>query len=260
MGILNLTPDSFYALSRLDEATIVARASQMIAEGADILDLGGQSTRPGAERISAEEELSRVEPAVCAIRAAFPEVILSIDTFYGSVAKRAIELGADMINDVSAGSIDSNILDVAANAGCPYVLMHMQGEPQSMQKSPTYTDVVNEVIHFFSEKINMLRAKGIHDIVIDPGFGFGKTANHNFELLAATHDLKLFDLPILIGVSRKKMIQHAVNNDAENALSGTIAANTIALLEGASILRVHDVKAATDARSIVEHTRKEKDS
>lgn len=260
MGILNLTPDSFYTLSRLTEETIIERAGQMIADGADILDIGGQSTRPGAERISAEEELTRIEPAVHAIRKAFPDVIISIDTFYGRVAKRALELGADMINDVSAGSIDPEIIDVAADSGCPYVLMHMQGEPQMMQHNPQYTDVVNDVIYFFSEKIKLLRSKGIHDIVLDPGFGFGKTAAHNFELLAATYDLKLFELPVLIGVSRKKMIQHAISGTAEEALSGTIAANTIALLEGASILRVHDVKPAVDARSIVLMTRKEKGS
>ncbi|MFZ4784827.1 MAG: dihydropteroate synthase [Flavobacteriales bacterium] len=260
MGILNLTPDSFYTLSRLNEETIIERAGQMIAEGVDILDIGGQSTRPGAERISAEEERMRIEPAVRAIRSAFPEVIISIDTFYGSVAQRALELGADLINDVSAGSLDPEIIEVAAMAGCPYVLMHMQGEPQMMQHNPQYTHVVNDIIYFFSEKIKLLRSKGIHDIVLDPGFGFGKTAEHNFELLAATHDLKLFNLPVLIGVSRKKMIQRAISGTAEEALSGTIAANTIALLEGASILRVHDVKPAVDARSIVLNTQKEKGS
>ena len=260
MGILNLTPDSFYTLSRLTEETIIERAGQMIADGADILDIGGQSTRPGAERISAEEELIRIEPAVRAIRKAFPDVIISIDTFYGRVAKRALELGADMINDVSAGNIDPEIIEAAAKSGCPYVLMHMQGEPQMMQHNPQYTHVVSDVIYFFSEKIKMLRSKGIHDIVLDPGFGFGKTAEHNFELLASTYDLIFFDLPVLIGISRKKMIQHTISGTAEEALSGTIAANTIALLEGASILRVHDVKPAVDARSIVAMAQKEKGS
>jgi dihydropteroate synthase len=251
MGILNLTPDSFYTVSRTSEEAIIERARLMISEGADILDLGGQSTRPGAERISAEEEWSRIELGLVAIRKAFPEILISIDTFYASVAEKAVQQGANLINDVSAGSIDPGMFETAGRLRAPYVLMHMQGEPQSMQNSPSYSNVVQDIIFFFSQKINELRKAGVKDILLDPGFGFGKTIDHNYSILSKLEEFKILECPLLIGMSRKKMIQSATGTDAENALSGTIAANTIALLNGASILRVHDVQAAKDAISIV---------
>jgi dihydropteroate synthase len=251
MGILNLTPDSFYTISRTNEEAIIERARQMINEGADILDIGGQSTRPGAERITEEEEWSRVETGLKAIRKAFPEILISIDTFYSSVAENAVEMGANILNDVSAGGIDPKMFEVAGKLGVPYVLMHMQGDPQSMQKSPVYDDVVQDITLFFSKKINELRRAGVKDILLDPGFGFGKTLEHNYEILKRLEEFKLLACPLLIGMSRKKMIQNATGNDAENSLNGTVAANTIALLNGASILRVHDVQAAKDAISIV---------
>ncbi len=251
MGILNLTPDSFYTVSRTSEEAIIERARLMIDLGADILDIGGQSTRPGAERISAEEEWSRVELGLTAIRKAFPEILISIDTFYASVAEKAVRQGANIINDVSAGSIDPGMFETAGRLRVPYVLMHMQGEPQSMQNSPSYSNVVQEIIFFFSQKINELRKAGVKDILLDPGFGFGKTIDHNYSILSKLEEFKILECPLLIGMSRKKMIQSATGTDAENALSGTIAANTIALLNGASILRVHDVQAAKDAISIV---------
>ena len=251
MGILNLTPDSFYTVSRTSEEAIIERARLMIDQGADILDIGGQSTRPGAERISSEEEWSRVELGLVAIRKAFPEILISIDTFYASVAEKAVQQGANIINDVSAGSIDPGMFETAGRLRVPYVLMHMQGEPQSMQNSPSYSNVVQDIIFFFSQKINELRKAGVKDILLDPGFGFGKTIDHNYSILSKLEEFKILECPLLIGMSRKKMIQSATGTDAENALSGTIAANTIALLNGASILRVHDVQAAKDAISIV---------
>lgn len=255
MGILNLTPDSFYTLSRTDDEAVLERAAQLISEGADILDLGGQSTRPGAERISADEEWARIGEALAAIRKAFPSTLISIDTFYSSVAEKAVQQGADLINDVSAGSIDPNMFATAGRLGVPYVLMHMQGDPQSMQKSPVYENVVQDILLFFSKKINELRNAGVKDILLDPGFGFGKTLEHNFTILRELDQFHLLGCPLLIGMSRKKMIQNVTNKDAENALNGTVAANTIALLNGASILRVHDVAAAKDAISIVQNVR-----
>lgn len=251
MGILNLTPDSFYAQSRLNEEALLARVQQMIDEGADILDIGGQSTRPGAERLSAAQEWERLEGVLESIHHHFPNVITSIDTFYGEVAAKAIARGAGIINDVSAGSIDSTIIAVAMQHHTPYVIMHMQGEPQTMQLQPEYIDVVQELIYFFSEKINALQSKGMVDLILDPGFGFGKKREHNYETLAHLKSFDILNKPILIGVSRKKMIQMVTDKDSEGALAGTIAANTFALLNGASILRVHDVAAAADARSIV---------
>ncbi len=251
MGILNLTPDSFYAQSRLNEEALLARVQQMIHEGADILDIGGQSTRPGAERLTASQEWERLDGVFETIHHHFPNVITSIDTFYGEVAQKAIARGAGIINDVSAGSIDPSIIDVAVHQHVPYVVMHMQGEPQTMQLQPEYKDVVQELIYFFSEKINELHGKGLVDLILDPGFGFGKKREHNYEILAHIKSFDLLNKPMLIGVSRKKMIQLVTEKDADGALAGTISANTFALLNGASILRVHDVAAAADARSIV---------
>lgn len=251
MGILNLTPDSFYAQSRLDEEALLARVQQMMDEGADILDIGGQSTRPGAERLTAKQEWERLEGVFETIHHHFPNAITSIDTFYGEVASKAIDRGASIINDVSAGSIDPTIIDVAVKHHAPYIIMHMQGEPQTMQINPEYKDVLQEVIYFFSEKINELQSKGLLDLILDAGFGFGKKREHNYEILSHLKSFDVLNKPMLIGVSRKKMIQLVTNKNADEALAGTTAANTFALLNGASILRVHDVAAAADARSIV---------
>lgn len=245
MGVINVTPDSFYSGSRqsgIDE--IVRTAGQMLNEGADILDIGGQSTRPGSELLSADEELSRVIGPVAAIQKNFPQSFISIDTFYSKVAKETVEAGACIVNDISAGNMDEMMIPTTASMQVPYVLMHMQGVPQTMQVNPHYDNVVEEVFGFFQQKIMVLRAAGIKDIIIDPGFGFGKTIAHNFELLRNLHAFKKLDCPLLAGVSRKSFVYKSIGITSENALTGTIVLNTIALLNGANILRVHDVKEA----------------
>ncbi len=249
MGILNLTPDSFYGKSRV-EMELLKRCENMLLSGATFLDVGGQSTRPGAMRISADEELKRVIPAISAIAKEFPEALISVDTFYGAVAKSAVEVGACMINDISAGSIDQTMFETAASLHVPYVLMHMQGTPENMQVNPQYTHLLSEIIFFFSEKINQLHVMGVHDIILDPGFGFGKSPGDNYTLLKHFNDFDIFDKPLLAGLSRKGMIQKVTDTNAENALPGTIAANVIALMHGAKILRVHDVKEASDAIAV----------
>lgn len=248
MGILNVTPDSFYAGSRWSsEGEILSRAEKMLHEGADILDLGGQSTRPGSERISVQEELERVLPAIDAILRQFPEAVISIDTFYSEVAKQAIEHGAAIVNDISAGALDDKMFETVAQLQVPYILMHMQGEPQTMHLNPQYENVVSDVVKFFSEKIKALRLLGVNDILLDPGFGFGKNQDHNIELMQHLDALTIFELPILVGISRKKMVQRMIDSDAAGALNGTTALNTIALMKGAQIIRVHDVKEAVEA-------------
>lgn len=251
MGIMNITPDSFFEGSRMGEAYILNAAEQMLKDGAQILDIGGQSTRPGAERIDAQMEWQRIGKVIGAVNKRFPEAIISVDTFYSIIAKNAVAEGAQIINDVSAGSIDDHMYSTMASLGVPYVLMHMKGDPQTMQSQASYTDVLGELILFFSQEIKKLRALGVTDILVDPGFGFAKQQVHNFEILKNLNELRLLQCPILVGMSRKKMIQRVTQTDVENALNGTIAANTIALLNGASLLRVHDVKAASDARAIV---------
>jgi len=251
MAIMNITPDSFFEGSRMGEAYILNAAEQMLNDGAQILDIGGQSTRPGAERVDAQTEWQRIEKVIGAVNKRFPEAIISVDTFYSSVAQNAVAEGAHIINDVSAGSIDDQMYTTVAALGVPYVLMHMKGDPQTMQSHAHYKDVLGELILFFSQEIKKLRALGVKDILVDPGFGFAKQQEHNFEILKNLNELSLLQCPILVGMSRKKMIQRVTQTDVENALNGTIAANTIALLNGAALLRVHDVKAASDARAIV---------
>lgn len=252
MGILNITPDSFYAGSRWsDESEIISRAEKMLTEGADILDIGGQSTRPGAERISAQEEMDRVVPAIKNVLERFPDAVISIDTFYSEVAKQAIENGAAIINDISAGNLDDNMFSTVAKLNVPYILMHMQGEPQTMHINPQYNNVVSDVVKFFSEKINELRLLGVNDLILDPGFGFGKTQEHNVELMQHLDALSIFDIPLLVGISRKKMVQRMVETDAAGALNGTTALNTVALMKGAQLLRVHDVKEAVEVVKVV---------
>jgi len=252
MGILNITADSFYSESRVNNLEdLVRRASRMIDEGADILDLGGQSSRPGSERIDPKAELERVIPAIEAVRRAFPAICISVDTFYSDVAKNACLAGANIINDISGGAIDPAIFSTAANCGVPYVLTHIQGEPQTMQNNPLYTDVVAEVLNYFTEKIALLKSAGVNQIIVDPGFGFGKTMQHNLRLLKELHLFGALNCPILAGISRKKTLQQLVNRDVSETLNATTVANTIALMNQASIIRVHDVREAKEAALIV---------
>ncbi|MDO5511086.1 MAG: dihydropteroate synthase [Weeksellaceae bacterium] len=251
MGIINVNDDSFYAKSRkssVDE--ILQTAEKMLKEGADILDVGGQSSRPGAERISANEELERVTPAIEALNAAFPKARISVDTFYAKVAESAADAGACIINDISAGSLDENMFETVAKLQLPYVLMHMQGTPSDMQKNPEYADVVQDVNFFFSQKLQVLRTLGLNDIILDPGFGFGKTVEHNYELLRGMPLLGFGEYPILAGISRKSMVNKVLGVSATKALNGTTALHMICLEKGANILRVHDVKEAVEAVKI----------
>jgi dihydropteroate synthase len=251
MGILNITPDSFFASSRVQDTTDTLRKVEtMLLQGADIIDIGGQSTRPGAERISVSEEMSRVVPQIEALVHAFPKAIISVDTFYAEVARASADAGASIINDVSGGSFDENMFTTAANLGAPYVCMHMQGEPQTMQQNPEYNDVVADTIFYLSEKIGMMKKAGIHDIIIDPGFGFGKKPEHNWSIMKHLAEYQILECPILVGISRKKMIQRVVGKSEEEALNGTTAANMLALQGGASILRVHDVMEAKETVAI----------
>lgn len=248
MGILNITPDSFFAGSRVQELeTIITRASAMINEGVDIIDIGGQTTQPGSDRISEEEELQRVLPAIKVLVKNFPQAILSIDTFYSSVAAAAVNAGACIVNDISAGSLDENMIATVSDLRVPYVLMHMKGIPKTMQENPNYENVTVEVLDFFSRKVDEFTKAGIHDVLIDPGFGFGKTIDNNFQLLKELGVFKMLDRPILIGVSRKSSIYKTLDIPIEDALNGTTVLNTIALMNGAMILRVHDVKEAKEA-------------
>jgi dihydropteroate synthase len=245
MGILNLTEDSFFEGSRVRHFdSLLERVESMIKEGVDIIDLGAQSTRPGSSLLSAETETKKIVPAIDLIRDHFPDLPISIDTFYGSVAERAIESGADMINDISAYSIDPVMFETITRLKVPYILMHIKGTPQTMQQEAVYADVSSEVIYFLSEKINKLKMSGMNDIIVDPGFGFAKNLDHNKHLFRNLGQVKKLGQPLLVGISRKKMIQHIVNTDSGGALNGTSVAHMLALQRGADILRVHDVKEA----------------
>ena len=252
MGIINLTPDSFYSGSR-QQATdaVLAEAGKMLQEGAMILDLGAQSTRPGSERVSEEEELKRLVPALEALSQQFPEAFISVDTFYASVAKAAVEAGACMVNDISAGNLDPAMISTVASLSVPYVLMHMKGSPQTMQQNTDYTDVTREVLDYLIWKKAEIAKAGIRDIIIDPGFGFAKNAAQNFTLLKNIHLFRLLDAPLLLGISRKSFIWKTLGLTPEEALEGTIAMNTAGLLGGAAILRVHDVKEAVQTIKLV---------
>jgi len=248
MGIVNTTPDSFYAGSRTNEIDeILFRAENMITDGATILDIGGQSTRPKSERISADEELKRMLPAIEAIHKNFPEQIISVDTFYSKVAWEAVNAGASIVNDVSAGTMDANLLSTVARLKVPYALMHMLGKPQTMQENPTYKNVTLEVFDFLNFRIAELIRLGIQDIIVDVGFGFGKTASHNFQLLRELSFFQQLAKPIMVGLSRKATVYKTLGITAEEALNGTTVMNTLALMNGAHILRVHDVKEAVQA-------------
>ena len=254
MGILNLTPDSFFEGSRvsLEEKMILNTAEKMISEGADFLDIGGYSTRPGAMDISMEEEVQRVAPAISLIKREFPEILISVDTFRSGVAKHAVESGADLINDISAGNLDSQMLATVAKLDIPYIAMHMRGTPQTMQDETIYQNLIPEILYYFSQKLEQFRKLGIKDVIIDPGFGFAKTREQNFQLV---RDLKRFNalgLPILAGVSRKSMIYKTLQISPSEALNGTTALNMFALSQGANILRVHDVKEAKETVTLFE--------
>ena len=254
MGILNVTPDSFYAGSRSEtEKDIVQRLHQIIDEGASIIDIGGYSSRPNAEHISAEEEMNRLRNGLEIIRKHSPNAVVSVDTFRADVAKMCVEeYGVAIINDISAGQMDEQMFPTIAKLGVPYIIMHMKGTPQNMQVSPKYDHFLKEIFYYFSEKVQKLRDLGVKDIIIDPGFGFGKTLEHNYELMNHLEEFNLFELPLLVGVSRKSMIYKLLETTPEEALNGTTALHTIALLKGANILRVHDVKEAVESIKIVQ--------
>ena len=248
MGIINITPDSFYAGSRAnDHASMLKQFEQMLLAGADMIDVGGQSTRPGSERITEDKELSRVIPAIEILSKEFPQAIISIDTFYSKVASQSVATGASLVNDVSCGSIDPQMLPVVGSLNVPYICMHAQGTPESMQRNPTYENVTREVIDFFISKTEECRQAGINDVIIDPGFGFGKSIRHNFQLLKNLSLFKMFDKPLLLGISRKSTIYKTLNTTAGDALNGSTVLHTIGLMNGADILRVHDVKEAKEA-------------
>lgn len=252
MGIINVTPDSFYQQSISNDIhNILGLAEKMINEGAAILDIGGQSTRPGAKMISEQEELQRVIPALEAINAQFPEAILSIDTFYASVVKEAVSKGASIVNDISGGRLDENMLSTVALLHVPYVCMHMLGTPATMQQNCIYEDMVKDILDFFIERIDACNKAGIIDVIVDPGFGFGKTIEQNFTLLKNLSVFKILDKPVLIGLSRKSTIYKTLGVTADEALNGTTVLNTIGLMNGAHILRVHDVKEAMEAIELI---------
>jgi dihydropteroate synthase len=252
MGILNITPDSFYDGGKHSgDKDILTHAEFMLKEGAAIIDIGPQSTRPKSTLISADEEWKRLSSILKALRKEFPKAVFSVDTFYSSVAEKAIAEGADIINDVSGGTMDEKMFETVARLNVPYVLMHIQGTPQTMQANPHYENVVKEVMDFFVEGIQKLTAMGMNDIIIDVGFGFGKTQKHNYQLMNALDLFKWFEKPVLVGVSRKSIVSKVLEIKTEEALNGTTVLNTIALLKGASILRVHDVKEAMEAIRLV---------
>lgn len=248
MGILNVTPDSFYENSRISkEEDIISQVETMITDGMDIVDVGGYSSRPGAKDVSEEEEIERVVPVIKIISDSFPNLPISIDTFRTKVAEASIKVGAGIINDISAGEMDKAMFDFVSEVNVPYIAMHMKGNPNNMQVNPEYTDVIQEILKYFSEKVNRLRQLNVNDIILDPGFGFGKTLNHNYEILNKFELLKSLDLPILTGVSRKSMINKVLGTTPEEALNGTSVLNAVALTKGTNILRVHDVKEAKQA-------------
>ena len=254
MGILNVTPDSFYAGSHgVTEGYIIDRIHQIMNEGASIIDIGACSTRPGADEVSIEEEMSRLRMGLELIRKHRPDAIVSVDTYRADVAKMCVEeYGVAMINDISAGQLDAAMFGTIAQLGVPYIMMHMQGTPQNMQMNPHYDNLLKEVFLYFAERVQKLRDLGVKDIIIDPGFGFGKTLEHNYELMNHLDEFQLFELPLLVGISRKSMIYKLLGTTPEEALNGTTVLNTLALMKGANILRVHDVKAAKEAVTLVE--------
>ena len=253
MGILNITPNSFYDGGKYSlENNAIAQVEIMLNEGATFIDIGAYSSKPNAEFVSEEEELSRIIPVVKALIKEFPKAILSIDTFRSSVAQECLNNGAALINDISAGSLDEKMMEVIASNKVPYIMMHLRGTPQTMHNQTNYEHLINEILTYFSDKINKARSLGINDLIIDPGFGFAKTTDQNYEILSNLELLKVLELPILAGISRKSMIYKTLDINAEEALNGTTVLNTIAITKGASIIRVHDVKEAAECVKLCE--------
>lgn len=259
MGILNITPDSFYAGSRTQtEAEIARRVEQILAEGGKIIDIGAYSSRPNAENVSPPEEMNRLRMGLSILRKVQPDAVVSVDTFRADVARMCVEeYGAAIINDIAAGEMDADMFRTVADLNVPYIMMHMQGTPQSMQQQPHYDNLLKEIFQYFARKVQQLRDLGVKDIILDPGFGFGKTVEHNYELLAHLDEFKIFELPLLVGVSRKSMIYRLLGTSPQEALNGTTVLDTISLLKGADILRVHDVREAVETVKIVEAMKKE---
>ena len=258
MGILNITPDSFYTGSRKQaERDIVQEAEKMVTEGADILDIGGYSSRPDAEHISTEEEWKRVEKAISSIVNKIPEAVISIDTFRAEIARRAVNEGASIINDISGGELDPAMFDTVASLQVPYILMHMRGTPQNMKALNEYDDLFAEIFDYFALKLNKLRDLGVNDIIVDPGFGFAKNISQNYELLQKMDYFRALGIPLLAGISRKSLIYKKLNSSPAEALNGTTVLNTISLMQGASILRVHDVKEAAETIKLYKLTFRE---
>lgn len=257
MGILNVTPDSFYAGSRMQtEADIAARVEQIVKEGAGIIDIGAYSSRPNADPVSAQEEMERLRLGLEVIGRVCPDAVVSVDTFRADVARMSVEeYGVAIINDISAGEMDAEMFPTVARLNVPYIMMHMQGTPQNMQQCPYYDNLLKEVFEYFARKVQQLRDRGVKDIILDPGFGFGKTLEHNYELLAHLDDFRVFELPLLVGVSRKSMIYRLLDITPQEALNGTTVLNTLCLLKGVDILRVHDVREAVEAVKMVEAMR-----
>lgn len=254
MGILNVTPDSFYSGSRKQtEDEIESRVRQIIGEGASIIDIGAYSSRPNADDVSPSEEMERLRKGLSVIQRVAPNAIVSVDTFRADVAKMCVEeYGVGIVNDISGGMLDKDMFATVAKLGIPYILMHMQGTPQNMQQNPHYDDVVKEVFMYFAEKVQRLRDLGVKDIILDPGYGFGKTVEHNYELMNHQEKLLEFELPLLVGISRKSMIYKALGITADEALNGTSVLNTISLLKGANILRVHDVATCVEVVNLIQ--------
>lgn len=253
MGILNVTPDSFYDGGKfIEESAILEKAGELLKEGAAIIDIGGASSRPGSAFVPEDEELKRVLPAIRLIKEKFPEAIISVDTWRARVAKEAVAEGAEMVNDISAGLLDEDLLPTVAELDIPYILMHMKGIPTTMQEAPVYEDVVTEVLGFLQQKVRTIRELGIRDIIIDPGFGFGKSVDDNYRLLRALAAFQISGCPVMVGLSRKSMISKVLKISNINSLTGTTILNTIALLNGASILRVHDAGAARECIMLIE--------
>ena len=253
MGILNITPDSFFDGGKHNNPTaIINQVEKMLGEGATFIDVGAYSSRPGAKHISEEEELNRIIPVIKILASEFSNILISVDTFRSNVAEQSIQQGACMINDISAGEMDANMFSTVAKLQVPYIMMHMQGTPQNMQQNPVYNNVVTDLLYYFSKKIAELQKLGVNDIITDVGFGFGKTIGHNYQLLKHLALFKNLEKPLLVGLSRKGMLYKPLGITAEAALNATTAANTIALLNGANILRVHDVKEAVETIKIVE--------
>lgn len=252
MGILNITPNSFYDGGKYkDETQILNQVEKMLKDGATFIDVGAYSSKPNADFVSVEEEISRLLPIVNLLIEKFPDILLSVDTFRSQVAQKAIEAGVAIVNDISAGMLDDKMIETVAKLQVPYIMMHMKGNPQTMQSQTNYEDIVKEMIYYFSERISVARSFGLNDIIIDPGFGFAKTLEQNYEVLQKLELFSMLELPLLAGISRKSMIYKTLGNSPEEALNGTTVLNTIALQKGAKILRVHDVKEAVECIKLV---------